>query len=212
MLAACGGASDPDSTPFRNDDPPVTSPGNDGATTSTTQTHGGSGLDETSDDEPPDQDADVTYSGLTDAELEAIIEEAEQSPLTESERVSMDGIATDLLVSELVDAGVDLTGMGVFVFAVAGDESFVTLETNDDTALIVNAQNDDTTADDLLLTLVESAAVEQFGVEWMVLEHSGTDDQGPYVLSIMIDFDDLSAAAYDGADLSEHIAAQVARG
>ncbi len=167
--------------------------------------------------------------GLSDAELEQIIQEAQQDTTPMVERVSLNGDATELLQREFTSAGIDLTGIDVTVYSAGGSESFISIETNDDTPLVADAESeeapaDDNTplvadaeseeapADDLILVLLESRAVGEFGVEWMVMEHTGTDDQGPYVLSVLVDLDDLHNAAYNDADLFEELNAQVTRG
>ncbi|MCP3938536.1 MAG: hypothetical protein GY708_24580, partial [Actinomycetia bacterium] len=141
-----------------------------------------------------------------------IIQEAQQDTTPMVERVSLNGDATELLQREFTSAGIDLTGIDVTVYSAGTSESFVSIETDDNTPLVADAESEEAPADDLILVLLESRAVGEFGVEWMVMEHTGTDDQGPYVLSILVDLDDLHNAAYNDADLFENLSAQVTRG
>lgn len=162
---------------------------------------------------PPDTDSspgggDGAAEGgiFSDQLLESAIAAAESDPL--QGLPSRDAITTAALHGELADGGYDLTGMRITVYPDSTAPSFLLVETDDSSALV---EDEDAAGEDFVLTVMDSPAVADAGVEHLVLRHSGTDDEGPYVLSFVVPLADLRAAVTDEVDIADAISVQVER-
>lgn len=126
---------------------------------------------------------------------------------------SRDHVATALLNAELASAGVDVRGMEFTIYPAGAVPSFILLTTSDATPLLAldSGASDDTASEQLLMTLFGSSVVADFEVEKLIMQHSGTDEVGPFVMTIMVRLADLEAASATGADAFEDIAIQMER-
>lgn len=187
------------------DSPVATEPiGETGDATDSTEPTGETG-DATVATEPAVDQPAVDGVTFSDAMLETAIAAGEADPL--DGLPGDDDIATEALVGELTEAGYDLTGMRVTVYPAGSAPSFMLFETDDSSALV----NADDGGDAFVMALLESPVLADSGVEQLVMQHSGTDDEGPFVITFLIPLDELRSAADGTTDISESIAVQVDR-
>ena len=83
------------------------------------------------------------------------------------------------------------------------------LGTTDSTPLLNS--DDEEGAEAFLLSLFGSPALSDAGIERIVLQHMGEDDDGPLVFTLTALLSDLQTAVDTGADAFESIAIQVER-
>ena len=151
------------------------------------------------------------HSSDIDAALieEAIVEGA-ASPL--EGLPGRDRLATALLNEQLRSAGVDLTGMVLTIYPAATVPSFLLFETTDTTPLlgIESGEVDQLASEQFFTELFASSVLADFEVEKLIMQHSGSDEVGPFVLTILVRLDDLQLAI-DGAEVLDRFAVQMER-
>ena len=154
-------------------------------------------------DPPPDDTGPTGSSDIAVDLLEAAIQAGEADPIEGDFLPGADDLASARLVDELVGRGIDLSGMEIDVYPAGSVPSFALLRTDDDTALL----NEDGGADAFLLALLET----ETGIDRIVLQHSSSDDDGPYLLTITLRLEDLQRAVDNGTSVFDDAAAQVER-
>ena len=162
----------------------------------------------------PTSETEVTAGSLgsfdfDDSVIEAAIVEGAANPL--AGLPSRDVVATELLNAQLAATGVDLTGMEFTVFPASAIPSFVLMTTSDSTPLLgLDGVSDDAGSDQFLTELFGSTVLADFEVEKLIMQHSGTDEVGPFVMTITVRLEDLQAAS-EGADVFDRMAVQIER-
>jgi hypothetical protein len=158
--------------------------------------------------DPNGDDVSLDSFEFSDEVLEAAIAEGAANPLVGAP--SRDSVATELLIAQLSEAGVDLTGMEVIVYPASSVPSFVLLTTDDSTPLL--ASEDDAALEAFVTGLLGSPMRADFEVEKLIMQHSGTDESGAFVMTLMVRLEDLETATTSGADvLFEQAAIQMER-
>lgn len=141
--------------------------------------------------------------------LEAAIVEGAANP--QVGLPSRDVVATELLRAQMATTGVDLSGMEFIVYPAGVIPSFVLLTTSDSTPLLgLDGVSDDAASERFLTELFGSPVLADFEVEKLIMQHSGTDELGPFVLTLTVRLEDLQAAT-EGADVFDRIAVQMER-
>lgn len=152
---------------------------------------------------------------INDEVLEAAIIEGAANPLVGLP--SRDRVATALLNAQLAETGVDLTGMEFIVYPASSISSFVLLTTSDATPLLgldgssdSSDSSEDAASERFLTELIGSPVIADFDVEKLIMQHTGTDEVGPFVMTLTVSFEDLHAAT-EGVDVFDRIAVQMER-
>lgn len=196
-IAVTSSTEVPDGQPTDGATSPTAAPGQD-----PTQTDPGQ-ADPAAPSSAPTEVADpvVASAVFEDAWVEEAMQQAVASP--SQALPSQDAIATALINEEIRSGGYDLTGMTLTIYPDGPIPSFLLAETNDDSALIaadVAVEGDDS-GEDFLLDLLTAQAITDFQVETFVMQHTGVDEVGPYVLTLTIPFEKLNSALAAGTDL-----------
>ena len=85
--------------------------------------------------------------------------------------------------------------------------SFLLLETDDSTTL--TEQEDGGEA--FVFEILDSPVLADRGVEQLMLRHSSSDDEGPFVLTFLVPIGDLRTAAEGGLEIEDAVSVQVER-
>ena len=142
---------------------------------------------------------------IPDELIAEAIAEAANSPL--EGLAGRDSLTTARLTSELTGAGFDLTGMDVTVYWPGAAPGIVVVTTDDAAPLI----NDDAAGEGLLTSLTASSALDDAGVDRLLMQHSTSDDQGPLLITMTVLLSDLAESAATGSDVSDIFAVQAER-
>ncbi len=201
LLAACGGN---DAPVFGA--PQSTSAAVGSASTESVETPPGGGTEST--EQPVSDPGPLGSYDFDDALIEQAIADAEGDPF-----VGLPGpdfLATESLISEFTASGFDLSGLEIVVYPAGSISAFVLMSTTDSTALILD--EDDDGGEGFVTQLLASAVLTEFGVDRLIIQHDGLDDEGPFVMTLSVLVADLRDAVDSGADLSDRIAVQLERG
>lgn len=107
----------------------------------------------------------------------------------------------------LGSTGVDLTGTGVHVLPITGTGQWLlVLDVTDESAL---AGSGASSSDSFVFALIDQ--METHGIAQLALNYTGSDDQGPFVLTATASLEDLQAAAAEEADPAEILRIQLER-
>lgn len=111
-----------------------------------------------------------------------------------------DDVAAQAVRADLDTTGLDLTGVEVWVWPVTGlDEPLLVVEVTDEAAGLAEVEG---AADQLIIALLQSPAVEAAGTGRLALHYRGGDPEGTYVFTYTAEIDVLQAALDSGAGLS----------
>ncbi len=159
------------------------------------------------DTEEPEPEGPTSAGSFdfSDALLEQALADGAANPLGEGSLPARDEVATARLVSGLTESGFDLSGLQLTVYRGGTAPSFLLMESDDSAAIV----NDDAGAETFVPELLASPGVAD--VDRLVMQHSSSDDQGPFVVTLSLRMDDLREAAETGADVFDRIAVQVDR-
>ncbi len=166
---------------------------------------GGDGGEEPEPEPEPEGPSSAGSFDFSDALLEQALADGAANPLADGSLPARDEVATARLVSGLAEGGFDLTGLQLTVYKGGTAPSFLLMESDDSAALV----NDDAGAETFVPELLASPGVAD--VDRLVMQHSSSDDQGPFVVTLSLRMDDLREAANTGADVFDRIAVQVER-
>lgn len=123
-------------------------------------------------------------------------------------RAPADTAAAESFTSALQQAGVDLTGVEVWVFPVSGTgESLLVFEVDDRAQAAAGSAEDDG-GETLRRLLLSDPGLQAANVTRLVMNYHGTDDQGPFTMSFTLP---ISAIAEAGGDITEDVLTQVTR-
>lgn len=112
-----------------------------------------------------------------------------------------DEIATLLIISDLEDDGIDLTGIEILVWPISGTgESLVVIEFGDSAGLYAE---DDDQATLLVNSVLTHPVVAEQNITRMVLKIAGTDEEGPYVFTMTALVEAMLRSLSTGASLEE---------
>jgi hypothetical protein len=136
------------------------------------------------------------------AASEAAVSQAPQSSIA-----TPDFVAADAITAELAADGSDLTGVEVWVLpVVAGEERLLVLEIDPSATQLAD---DDTEA--LLTALVGLDAVSEAGITRFVINYHDSDEQGEFVLTATLPYDELVRSVAEGADVGDSVQIQLVR-
>ncbi|MEX0826265.1 MAG: hypothetical protein WD184_05905 [Acidimicrobiia bacterium] len=112
-----------------------------------------------------------------------------------------DEIATLLILADLEDAGIDLTGIEIFVWPISGTgSSLVVIEFGDSAGLYAE---DDDQATLLVNSVLTHPVIAEQNITRMVLRIAGADEEGPYVFTMTALVADMLRSLSTGASLEE---------
>ncbi|MEX2419545.1 MAG: hypothetical protein WD652_04130 [Acidimicrobiia bacterium] len=112
-----------------------------------------------------------------------------------------DEIATRLILADLEDDGIDLTGVEIYVWPISGTgESLVVIEFGDSAGLYAE---DDDQATLLVNSVLTHPVVAEQNITRLVLKIAGTDEEGPYVFTMTALVEDMLRSLSTGASLEE---------
>ena len=161
----------------------------------------GGGDDSASIDEPPTIDELIAIEpdwGDNPPDLSG-------SPLGSSNRE-----AAQALVAELEATGADLSGFEMAIYAVRGTDGSLLAIDIDESA--INIDTNDVAGETLAFALIDSQVLTDADVTELAINVTGSDDGGPYVLTMAVSRADLIAAGQGGVDLFDVTSFQAVRG
>ncbi len=118
-----------------------------------------------------------------------------------------DSVASAALQRELDAAGIDLTGLTVLIYPLDSAESFVFIGSDDSTALL----SSDDGGEGFVELLLDSPTLERSSVEQVVMQHTGNDEEGTFVMSIIVSLADIERGMATGEDITDRLLVQMER-
>lgn len=120
---------------------------------------------------------------------------------------SPDTNAARAIEVDLVAAGLDLTGLQVYVWPVTGTRRSILVLEIDDTATAL--AEDDTASVVLIETLLDSQVLEEVNIPQLVINYRLTENGEPFVFTISVPIEDLRIGLAEGTDPFANAAIQI---
>ena len=116
-------------------------------------------------------------------------------------------MASARLAGELASAGFDLTALEITVYKSGSGPAILAMETSDSTVLFT----DDEAAEPFMIALLASPTVAEYEIDRLIFEHIGSDDDGPYTMTMTVRLADLREASETGENINDRVAVQLER-